>query len=175
MKDLLWRGYFPFPPSINETYKTSGKKLILSDNAKTFSSYATAIINNEKIGKTFIDGWIEVVILIRPPVELLSSSSRYKMDVHNYHKLILDILQDNGVYKNDSFISPLIIGYGDETTVPIREINYVKQRLRSNVAVKVLGGCGVFIYKGSSDGLVDLSGTHQIPEISYKKIRGIEA
>jgi Holliday junction resolvase RusA-like endonuclease len=172
-KELLWKGYFPLPTSINETYIFGKRGVVLTQNAKTFCSYANAIIANERLGNKNIKGWLEIVVLIRLPPALKKKDSS-SADAHNYHKLILDVLQNNNVYANDCMVSPVIVGFGDETNVPIRQINYIKKRASGNVAVNINGGCTVLIYQSTAEGIVDLSSTHDIPEISYKRLEGLD-
>ena len=85
----------PFPPSINQYYRRTGKRTLISRNGRAFREKVCSIIANSGIEK--LDGPLEVHLELYPP-------DKRKRDVDNYQKSLLDAMEKGGVYKNDSQI-----------------------------------------------------------------------
>lgn len=96
----------PWPPSVNRLYRAtsrnSGKPGVYEiDKAKEYKKEVFVLIKNKKL-EGFGSARVEVDIKAYPP-------DRYRRDLDNILKAIIDSLEKAGVYKNDSQIDRIQI------------------------------------------------------------------
>lgn len=114
-------------------------------NALQFESYANTRLANKRKNRKYLEGYLSAYILVRPP----SEETRKRMDVHNYHKLLLDVLTVNQVYRDDSQITYLQIGFSD--SIPTMTIPYIRTVKGMERSVDVCGGCAIMLYEGTAN------------------------
>ena len=90
----------PFPPSVNHIYNHTRNGTYLKDEVKIYRKEVFVLLHGRKRDK-FGKDRLRVTLFIFPPDER-------KRDLDNLGKVILDSLEKNEVYENDSQIDLLI-------------------------------------------------------------------
>ena len=97
----------PFPPSVNHYYRRVGTKTLISREGRAFREKVCSIL--AAIGVQCMTGTLEVHIEVYPP-------DRRRRDIDNVQKVLLDVLEHGGAYRDDSQIMRLVI----EKREPVR-------------------------------------------------------
>jgi crossover junction endodeoxyribonuclease RusA len=89
----------PFPPSVNHIYNHTRNGTYLKKEVKTYRKEVLVLLHGRKRAQ-FGNDRLRVTLFIFPPDER-------KRDLDNLGKVILDSLEENEVYENDSQIDVL--------------------------------------------------------------------
>ena len=87
----------PWPPTVNTYYTIARGRKILSKKGRDYKKYAMPLWTGD-----LVSGQVEVNIEAHPP-------DKRKRDLDNILKPILDLLTNNGVWKDDSQVDVLRI------------------------------------------------------------------
>lgn len=96
----------PFPPALNHLYANTENGRVLSKNGKSYKQEVYIACNDQGIAHCI--GRLTVEIWAYPP-------DNRKRDIDGMLKIVLDSLQEAGVYGNDSQIDTLTIHRGKVT------------------------------------------------------------
>ncbi len=99
----------PFPPSVNGVWRIAGKGMRLSDAASRYRVDVRIGLLKQRVPSARLDGWLGCELIAYPP-------DRYRRDLDNLCKSILDALRVAGVYHDDEQIADLHLRWG--TSVP---------------------------------------------------------
>ena len=90
----------PYPVSVNAYYRSLGNRSILSKRGREYKKHAKEL---EHLRGTFTkDQRLKVTLTLHPP-------TRRQTDLDNLSKSSLDLLEDAGIFPNDSQIDHLIL------------------------------------------------------------------
>ena len=92
------------PPSVNHcyapNYRYNQRDRVLTPQARSWKEYARF----SALAEARRQGWQTPEAGVKVVVELVAYwPNRRTRDMHNAHKLLMDALEDAGIYKNDKF------------------------------------------------------------------------
>lgn len=107
MNDFHWAFTLPYPPSLNTYYRMYKGKMLISEKGRGYirligDTLMLPTCSGEKWTREPLIGNLSVRILVYFP-------DKRKRDLDNLLKALLDALQKNGLYKDDSQITELEI------------------------------------------------------------------
>ena len=89
----------PWPPSVNLAYRTWNNKLVKTKVASAYFNQESLLIRSKGI-QSFGESRIKVEVKCYPP-------DKKRRDLDNLGKVLIDTLENSGLFKNDSQIDDL--------------------------------------------------------------------
>ena len=98
----------PWPPSTNRIWRAVAGKVLLSNKARVYKRRVAAWLPAGPVHT--LTGRLAVWMLLRPPAALVEGGQVW--DIANREKLLMDVLTEQRVWRDDSQVDTLMIVRG---------------------------------------------------------------